>query len=193
MNCSWCIVPDKEGDIRAHADVEEFLHCDRVVLMDNNILAHSHGIEQIEKMGRLNLKVDFNQGLDARLIDDSVAKRLSKLKWLSPLRLSCDHKGQMSSVRKAVEILRWHNVTPVRYFCYVLVRDVDDAVERVKFLKGINVDPFAQPYIDTIGSKPSWRQRMFSRWVNHKAEFKSRTWDDYSAQEYNSKYRRRKR
>lgn len=177
--CEWCFVPEKEGGIRAHADIEEFARHKNVVLMDNNVLAHDHGIEQLEKIARLGLRVDFNQGLDARLIDDQVARRLAKVKWLHPLRLACDHKGQIDSVRRAVELLRWHNVTPRRYFCYVLVKDVPDAVERVRFLKGMDVDAFAQPYIDRHGSPPSDEQRHFSRWVDHKAEYKSRTWEDY--------------
>lgn len=177
--CDWCFVPEKEGGIVAHADIEEFARHKEVVLMDNNVLAHSHGIDQLEKIARLELKVDFNQGLDARLIDDAVARRLSKVKWAKPLRLACDHKGQMESVRKAVELLRWHNTTPSRYFCYLLVKDVEDAVERVRFLKTIYVDPFAQPYLDKEGTKPTEEQRHFARWVNQKAEFKSRTWEEY--------------
>jgi len=177
--CAWCFVPEKEGSIRAHADVEEFARHRDVVLMDNNVLAHPHGIAQIEKMARLGLKVDFNQGLDARLIDDGVARRLAALKWREPLRLACDSLGQMDAVGKAVERLRWHNTTPRRYFCYMLVKDVADAVERVRFLKGIDVDPFAQPYMDRNGTPPTAEQVAFSRWVNHKAEFKSRTWDEY--------------
>jgi hypothetical protein len=177
--CKWCVVPDKEGDIRAHADIEEFAKHRDVVLLDNNVLAHPHGIKQIEKMATMDLRVDFNQGLDARMIDDGIARRLGKLKWLHPLRLACDHRGQIDSVRKAVEHLRWHNVTPYRYFCYVLVKDVEDAVERVRMLKGIGVDPFAQPYIDKDGTPPTKEQRQFARWVNHKAEFKSRTWEEY--------------
>ncbi|MBF0446530.1 MAG: radical SAM protein, partial [Magnetococcales bacterium] len=102
-----------------------------------------------------------------------------KLKWLEPVRLACDHKGQIESVRKAVELLRWHNTTPARYFCYVLVKDVDNALERVRFLKSMYVDPFAQPYIDQDGTPPTKAQRDFCRWVNHKGEFKSRTWEDY--------------
>jgi len=177
--CEWCFVPEKEGGIAAHADIEEFTRHREVILMDNNVLAHDHGIEQLEKIAKLGLKVDFNQGLDARLIDDGIARRLSKIKWLNPVRLACDNKGQMESVRRAVELLRWHNVTPRRYFCYVLVKDVDDAIERVKFLKGMDVDPFAQPYLDKAGSPPTERQRKFARWVDHKAEFKSRTWEEY--------------
>ncbi|GHU36732.1 hypothetical protein AGMMS50256_33740 [Betaproteobacteria bacterium] len=45
--CPWCIVPTKEGSIRAHADIDEFLRHKNVVLLDNNVLAHPHGITQI--------------------------------------------------------------------------------------------------------------------------------------------------
>ena len=179
-NCPWCIVPKKEGAIRANADIEEFLQHDEAVLLDNNILASDHGIEQIQKMAKLGIKVDFNQGLDARLIDSAMAELLSTLKWRSPVRLACDHSGQIPSIMKAVKWLRWHNVTPRRYFCYMLVKDIDDALERVMFLKGIDVDPFAQPYIDPDGTEPTWIQKDFARWVNHKAEFKSRTWEEYA-------------
>jgi len=180
--CPWCIVPKKEGSIRKHADIEEFARHKEVVLMDNNILSCNHGIEQLEKISRLGLKVDFNQGLDSRLIDDEMAKKLSKIKWRSPLRLACDHSSQIDSVRKAVELLRWHNTTPSRFFCYVLVKDIKDALERVKFLKGMYLDPFAQPYRDAKGKEPDKMLKHFARWVNHKAEFKSRSWAEYLKQ-----------
>lgn len=177
--CEHCFVPEKEGSIREHADIDEFLRHRNVVLMDNNILAHSHGIKQIEKMTKLDIKVDFNQGIEARLIDDNIARLLSKLNWLSPLRLACDNQKQIKHVARAVELLRWHNVSPRRYFCYCLVENIDEAVDRVRFLKGLNVDPFAQPYMDKAGTEPSKEQRHFARWVNHKAEFKSCIWDEY--------------
>lgn len=47
--CKWCVVPEKEGDIVAHADIDEFARHKEVVLMDNNVLAHDHGLYQIEK------------------------------------------------------------------------------------------------------------------------------------------------
>jgi len=180
--CYWCVVPGKEGKTHKHADIEEFVAHKDVVLLDNNILQSDHGITQLEKISKLGLRIDVNQGLDARLIDDSIARILGKVKWLSPIRLACDHKGMMKSIGKAVQLLRWHNVTPRRYFCYCLVQDVDDALERVRFLKGIDVDPFAQPYIDFDGkTQPTSEQRHFARWVNHKAEYKSRTWEEYRA------------
>lgn len=188
--CPWCFVPGKEGEIRANADISEFLRHRQVVLMDNNVLASDHGITQIEKLGRLGVKVDFNQGLDARRIDDQIARRLSKLKWLKPVRLACDTDSQMEPVRRAVELLRWHNTKPRTYFCYVLVKDVGKALEIVKFLKGLNVEPFCQPYRSPTGAEPSYLQKAFARWVNARPVYNSVLWDDYDYNPKNSRHLR---
>ena len=179
-HCSWCIVPVKEGKIKPHADIEEFLRHDKVVLMDNNVLASDHGIRQIEKIIKLKVKVDFNQGLDCRLIDKSMAKLLSKVKWLHPIRLACDTMSQMVPIQNAVKLLRWYNATPKKYFIYCLIRDIDEAIERVMFLKGLYLDPFAQPYRDFRKNiQPTPEQKRFARWVNHKAIFNSTTFSEY--------------
>ena len=178
-NCPHCAVPEMEGGLRGHADVEEFLRHSEVVLMDNNPLGCDHGLRQIERLAELEVKVDFNQGLDARYIDDTMAKLLAKLKWRCPLRLACDSASQMPAVQKAVAALRWHNVTPTIYFCYVLVDDVQDALERVRFLKGMKVDPFCQPFIDREGTPPTLEQRQLARWANTKPVYKKMTFEAY--------------
>lgn len=179
--CEWCVVPEKEGQIRPHADIEEFVRHRDVVLLDNNVLASDYGVKQIEKIIKLKLRIDFNQGLDARLIDVSMAKLLSKVKWLSPIRLSCDTQDQIPIIQKAVTLLRWHNATPRVYFVYVLVKEIPEALERIKFLKGMNLDPFAQPYRDQNGNEPDKEQKKLARWVNMKSIFKSVTWEDYKS------------
>jgi len=179
--CDWCIVPKKEGDIKPYMDIDNIIADKKsVVLMDNNILASEYGIKQIEKMIKMKIKVDFNQGLDARLIDKDVAKLLSKLKWLSPLRMACDTLSQMPHIEKATKLLRDYDCTPKNYFIYVLVKNIDDAYKRVLFLKDLNLDPFAQPYRDFINNtEPEKELKQFARWVNHKAIFKSIDWKQY--------------
>lgn len=178
--CKWCVVPDKEGDIKEYSDIEEIAIKRNVVLMDNNVLASEFGIRQLEKIGKMNIKIDFNQGLDARRIDRSVAKLLSKCKWLKPVRLACDTSSQKESIKMAVKIMREENVTPKAYFCYVLIKDIEDALDRVMFLKELGVDPFAQPYRDFENNiEPTKNQKKFARWVNHKAIFKTVKWKDY--------------
>lgn len=183
--CEWCVVPEKEGNIKSYMDIEEVAQdYKKVILMDNNILASNYGLKQIEKIIMLKLKVDFNQGLDARLIanNEDIAKLLSKVKWLKPLRMACDTKSQMKHIEKATELLRKHNTTPRNYFIYLLVKDIDDALFRAEFLKKLKLDPFAQPYRDFITNKePNKELKQFTRWVNHKAIFKSIKFENYKA------------
>ena len=179
--CPWCFVPKKEGDIRPYADIDDFCRHDKVLLMDNNVLASDWGIKQIEKIAKKGIKVDFNQGLDARLIDDSVARLLSGVKWWKPIRLACDTAGQMKYVQKAVEALRWYNARPTSYSCYVLLKpnEIEDAIARIRFLKGIGVDPFVQPYQPPEGREIPQEERNLARYVDMKAVFKSVWWENY--------------
>lgn len=179
--CSWCIVPNKEGEIKEHAEIKEFISNKKsAVLLDNNVLSSEHGIKQIEEIIKMKIKVDFNQGLDARLIDDSMAKLLSKVKWLKPLRMACDTVSQMKHIERAAKLLRKYNCTPKNYFIYTLVKDIPDALERINFLKELKLDPFAQAYIDFSGkNKVTHEQKKFCRWVNHKAIFKTVEWENY--------------
>ena len=180
-NCPDCFVPEKEGHIRPYRSIEQ-IAIDRkeVILLDNNVLACEHGLKQIEKITELPIKVDFNQGLDARLVTPEIAKLLSGVKWLKPVRLACDSLGMIEPIRKAVELLRKYKCTPSQYFVYLLVKDIESAHKRAVFCKEINVDPFAQPFRNIKGDEPLKIQKDFARWVNHKAVFKSMDWKDYN-------------
>jgi len=73
--------------------------------MDNNILASNYGLQQIEKIIKLGVKVDFNQGLDARLITDEIARLLAKVKWIKRIRFGCDTPGQIAEVERASALI----------------------------------------------------------------------------------------
>jgi len=177
--CPFCFVPEKEGKIRPAADIEDFLRHKKAVLLDNNVLAHEHGIRQIEKIAGLGIRVDFNQGLDARLIDVGIAKLLNRVKWDRYIRIACDSVSMMAAVEKAVNKLRSAGYGR-EIFCYMLVKDVDEAHDRAEFLRGLNVTPFAQPYRDPNGAEPPRRAKDFARWVNHRAIFKTVRWEEYN-------------
>jgi len=180
--CPHCVVPTKEGKIRANADVTEFLQHDAVCCYDNNVLASPHGLQQIEKMAKLKLKVDFTQGIDARLVDAHNARLLAALKWLRPLTLACDSQQQKHSIALAVPLLRAARVTPSRYKCYMIVwNDIDEAHDRAEFLRTLGVTPYAQPFRDTVNDIPiSEEQQRFARWVNHKPTWCSIPWSEYT-------------
>ena len=187
--CPWCIVPKKEGKIRPYQTWQEIKRPDSrdIVFMDNNVLAHEWGLKQIEDMGGKNVRVDFNQGLDARLITDDVAQMLARLKWINYIRMSADTDAMLDVVLTAIDRLKKCGVKAYRVFVYVLVQDIESAEKRAIALRNIGANPFAQPYRDfTTNAEPPLEQRQLARWVNHKAIFKTvSTFAEYQARKGN--------
>lgn len=175
--CLFCIVPEKEGEIRPHSEPQEFIRHKKAVFMDNNWLASPRWVSDFEWLSQNQIAVDFNQGLDARLVDEGVAKRLAGLRWGRCVRFACDSKTMKNPLAKAVRLLRAAGYKG-EVFVYVLVVDIDDAYDRVEFCRGLGCDPFAQPYRDFSG-RISGEARNFARWVNHKAIFKTVSWENY--------------
>lgn len=116
--CKWCVVPLKEGNITPYMDIEEISIQGRnkVILMDNNILASDHGLRQIEKIVNLGIKVDFNQGLDARLVTDDIAKLLARVKWIKRIRFGCDTPQQIYECERATSLIDKHGYKGEYFF-----------------------------------------------------------------------------
>ena len=179
--CPWCLVPRKEGTVRPAAAWDEIKRPDsrEIVFLDNNVLASDFGLEQIDRMGGERVWVDFNQGLDARLIIPEAARMLARLHWIRFIRLSCDTSDMIPVVEQAAAYLREAGAASSRFWAYVLVQDMEDAHRRVLALRDMGITPFAQPYWDYDGGEPTPRQKAFARWVNQKSIFKSCDWVDY--------------
>lgn len=148
--------------------------------MDNNVLACGHGLEQIARMGREEVWVDFNQGLDARPVTPDTAALLAKLKWIRNVRLSCDTSAMVPVIEQAAAYLKEASVAPSRLWCYLLVRDVEDDRQKVIALEKLGFDVFAQPYRDYDGGEPTEEPKAFARWVNVKSVHRSCTWENYA-------------
>ena len=194
--CRWCVVPEKEGNIHPYMDIEQIIDDTRnhAILMDNNILASEYGISQIEKIIRLNeirhrkkqkkIYIDFNQGLDARLVTKEIADLLSKLKWLENIRFGCDTKQQVYDCDKAIERIDKSGYTG-RYFLYcILLDDFEESFIRVNHWKnrGKRFTVHCQPYRDFHKVKqyiPQWQKDM-AGWANKKEIFKSCEFKDFS-------------
>lgn len=182
--CKWCIVPRKEGGIRPYRKWQEVKRTDKqkIVFMDNNVLASDFGLENMVDMIGHDIKVDFNQGLDARLITPEVSEIISKLKWIQFIRMSADTDQMLETVLEKIELLKKYGVKPYRIFVYVLTENIESAERRCIALRKAGANPFAQPYRDfSKNSEPDKRLKDFARWVNCKAIFKTtNTFEEYN-------------
>ena len=170
--CSWCVVPQKEGSLQITGDIETVAAGRKtVVLLDNNFLAAPDDFvtEQLDKAARLGLRLDFNQGLDARLVTPENAARLARCRWREYIRFACDSAAMIDPVARAVLLIREAGYTG-RFFSYLLVQDdIGDAEKRLRALLRLDVRPFAQPY---RAFEPDYEvdpeQADFARFVNVK-------------------------
>lgn len=183
-HCRWCVVPKKEGDIRPYRTWGELVRSDtdKLVLMDNNILACEHGIEQLISLIGSRYQIDLNQGMDARLVDDEIADILSRLRWIRFIRFSCDRKSQIESIRNTIELLGKYGVRPYRIFIYLLVtKDIQDASDRVEALKGYKaINLYAQAERnERMGIIPNKMQLEFQNRYIYGGSYRNETWEEY--------------
>lgn len=183
-HCRWCVVPRKEGDIRPYREWHEIVRndTDKLILMDNNILACDYGIEQLESLIGSGYRIDLNQGMDARLVTPEIAEILSKLSWINHIRFSCDQKSQINPVKRTIDLLRRNGVRPYRVFVYILVtKDIEDAADRVEALKaykGISLYAQAERN-ERLGVTPNKMQLEFAQRYIYGGCYRSETWKEY--------------
>lgn len=183
--CKWCCVPAKEGNIVPYMDIEEIAIDGRrdIILMDNNVLASDYGLEQIEKIIRLGLRVDFNQGLDARLVTDDIARMLAKVKWIKRIRFGCDTPGQIAECERVTSLIDRYGYKGEYFFYCILLDDFNESFARVNHWrdKGQRFLTHCQPYRDLNNPHqviPQW-QKDLAGWADKKWVFRSCEFKDF--------------
>lgn len=105
--CPFCAVSALEPNFRATRSIRRLIYPGhkKVIFWDNNFLASPYRENILDELEGLNLEVDFNQGIDARLISYRIAKRLRKLR-VPLVRLAYDTMGIGVSLKRAIDTLK---------------------------------------------------------------------------------------
>ncbi len=188
-NCPWCFVPRKEGMIRDHAPISEFLdpRHHKLILLDNNFLASPKWKENLNEILDRELKVCFTQGLDIRLINQENAKLLAETHYYNwkfrerRLYFAFDTPNMERAVRKGVATLKDAGIPPKHLMFYFLCGfyepyrfDMD--YQRFQILNELGVDPFVMIYNNR---KDIRILRYFAQWVNLRIYKKGVPWLKY--------------
>lgn len=182
--CSFCVVPKKEGRFRVVQHPSEFHKPghDSIMLLDNNILLDKNWFFEVtDWILEKDLAVDFNQGLDIRLMDPEVAKRIAELKPMSYWRFAFDSMSYKDSVIRGFDLLKEAGVNVrSRAMVYVYCDGADavsDAIERCNILRDIQVMPYPMFNRNAEYTKDMIALKRWARaWI-----FFSTGWDEYNA------------
>lgn len=105
--CPFCLVPVLEGGMRSVLDDPmDHVHPGhkKIILWDNNFLALGDWKNKLDSLKRSGMTVDFNQGLDARLITEEKAEALASLK-INSIKMAYDGKHEKKAAHRAVHLL----------------------------------------------------------------------------------------
>jgi len=188
-NCKFCIVPEKEGKIREHAEIEEFLNpkSNIVVLLDNNFLALPSHVKKLQKYIKKGWRIDFNQGLDIRLINKENAGLLAKIKLERMIRFAWDNIKDESKIIGGLELVIKAGIRPRNITVYVLIgydTTFEEDLYRIQRLREIKdeqgpIKAYVMNYNNELKSR---KYKNFMRWVNNPYIFKSCEWKEYKKQ-----------
>lgn len=168
-NCPFCIVPKKEGSFRINQHPKEFHKSGHknAVYMDNNILADRDWFFEVTDWLISNhIKVDFNQGLDLRLMTPEIAERIAELKPMKYWHFAFDHLNYRESVEKGLRMLDKAGV-PLRNTANVYVyldsdQDFESALTRCLILRELNCLPYIMV---NRNAKRTRRMTNLKRWT----------------------------
>lgn len=168
--CSFCAVWRIEGELR---ELEEWEP--KPIVCDNNLLACSqaHFDRVIDRLKPLK-GIDFNQGLDARLLTPYHADRLAELDCT--VRLAWDHIATGNTFMTAWERLRKAGIPKKRIRVYVLIGYKDtpeDALFRLRTVHNIGAIPNPMRYnpLDAMRRDgyvgEGWTERLLTAYMRY--------------------------
>ncbi|WP_238860906.1 hypothetical protein [Clostridium sp. YIM B02569] len=105
-NCFFCKVPKYEGKLKVYNSLESIIKHHKVKFLDNNILAYDKHMEVFKYLIEHNIRCEFNQGLDFRLINEDNAKLLSELNYMGEYIFAFDDPKYQSLLEKQLKIIK---------------------------------------------------------------------------------------
>ena len=182
--CQFCIVGKKEG-LCSHkvADISEFWHGQKnIVLNDPNILACREWEDLLGQLAESKALVDFNQGLDARVLTEAKCRTLDAIR-IKEIHFAWDRYEDKEKVlpklRMFAEICKTkphsHNAN-----VFVLVNHtstIEQDLERIYTLRELGY----WAYVMIYDKKHAGREYLdLQRWCNNRFIFaKCKRFEDY--------------
>lgn len=174
LNCSFCVVPRKEGRVQATQTIADIWRGDPwprdVLLLDNDFFGQTTWAQRIEEIRAGHFRVSFNQGINARMLTDETAAALASVDYRDDsmqqrrLYTAWDNRRDEACLFRGLDALVRYGVKPRHIMVYMLIgywpnETADDREFRRQRLREFGALPYPMPFVRTpelIG---------FQRWV----------------------------
>ena len=185
--CDFCHVEAKEGRCSHKvADLSEFWRGQKkIVLCDPNILACKDHIELLEQLAESKAKVNFNQGLDIRLVNDRNLELLKGIR-LDGIHFAFDRWQDKDIIEpKLREFAKrtGFNKDKGRVMVYILCNfdtTLEQDLYRIQLCRELKFAPYPMIY-DKEHAKPIYRK--LQRWCNSFIFWSVKTFEEYQRKE----------
>ena len=187
FKCSFCVVPQKEGKPKSVNTIEKLWtqrSSNFLVLLDNDFFGNPDWADRIEEIKELDLRVNFSQGLNIRIISKRQAEALASVKFRnlnntgSTVTFAWDQINDEKVIKRGVQRVIDAGIKPYQMQFYVLIgyeTTPEEDMHRVMMIKGWGCDPFVMPY-----NKSDSYQKRFARWVNSRTAFHKCNFEEYN-------------
>ena len=182
--CDFCIVGKKEGRCAVKvADLSEFWNGQRkIVLCDPNILACKDWRDLLQQLIDSRAEIDFNQGLDIRLMTEEKARLLNQIK-IKEIHFAWDRYQDKENILPKLKLfasITKHSPQAHKAIVYTIVNfdtTIEQDLERIYTLRDLGYWPYVMIY------DKEHCQRVYKnmqRWVNNRFIFaKCKRFEDY--------------
>jgi hypothetical protein len=183
-NCSFCIVRQKEGDLHQVNTINKVIQGKKKVkFFDNNFLALPNHIELLQELIKKNIKCQFNQGLDLRLINHANANLISKLNHLGEIYFAFDDWKNLPIIKEKMKIIREYikNEWKIKMFLYCNPA-MDIATEvypRIMWCRNNYVLPYFMRDLACWSAPNKGDYADLSCWCNQPRVFKPMTYEQF--------------
>lgn len=184
--CAFCIVKDKEGLCsKKVADLWEFWNGQKnIELLDPNILACKEWKTLLQQLIDSKAKVNFNQGLDIRMMNEEKAAMLAQIR-ISKIHFAWDRYEDKELIQpKFLEFRAKSKINKRDLQVYCIVGDKERRVlqsdlERIYWLRDAGFAPYVMIY-DKEHLPKKHELLKLQRWVNNRFIFYSvNKFEDY--------------
>lgn len=182
--CNFCIVAKKEGRCSVKvADLSEFWSGQKnIVLCDPNILACHDWKYLLQQLIDSGAKVDFNQGLDIRLMTEEKAAMIDRIK-VKEIHFAWDRYEDRDVILPKFKMfadvtrLSPHAHKAIVYTLVNFSTTLEQDLDRIYTLRDLGYWPYVMIYDKEHAQKV---YRRLQRWVNMRSTFAAvRRFDDY--------------